>query len=48
VVDKKNIRSLRASPVSRMPEGLLDPLSDDDVRDLFAYLKSPGPLAATK
>jgi len=26
-----------------MPEGLLDPLSDQELRDLFAYLRSePG------
>lgn len=29
---------------SLMPEGLLAPLSDQQVRDLFAYLRSPQPL----
>jgi putative heme-binding domain-containing protein len=39
-VAKERIKSLRASPVSRMPEGLLDALSEQQVRDLFAYLQS--------
>ena len=39
-VPQNRIKSLRASALSRMPEGLLDPMSDDQVRDLFAYLRS--------
>lgn len=45
VVPRDHIKTLRASPNSRMPEGLLDALSDEQVRDLFAYLKSKGPVA---
>jgi putative heme-binding domain-containing protein len=48
IVDKSKIKSLQASPVSRMPEGLLDTLSEQQIRDLFAYLRSPGPIAAGK
>ena len=40
---KSRIKSLKASPVSRMPEGLLDGLNDQQIRDLFAYLRSRGP-----
>ena len=44
-IPKSRIKSLRASAVSRMPEGLLDSLGSEDIRDLFAYLRSPGPVA---
>jgi putative membrane-bound dehydrogenase-like protein len=37
-VPRAQIDRLEASPISRMPEKLLDPLSEDQVRDLFAYL----------
>jgi putative heme-binding domain-containing protein len=49
ILDAKGVRTpLRESEVetiqradtSLMPEGLLDPLSDQDLRDLFAYLRS--------
>lgn len=48
VVEKAKIKTLRASPVSRMPEGLLDSLAEQQIRDLFAYLQSPGPVAESK
>ena len=35
------IESLEASPISLMPEGLLNGVSDGDLRDLFAYLMKP-------
>jgi cytochrome c1 len=35
---------LKAVPVSLMPEGLLKDLSEQQVRDLFAYLRSTQPL----
>ena len=31
---------MKPSPASMMPEGLLDPLSAEEVRDLVAYLAS--------
>ncbi len=44
VLTRDAIEDLRASPRSLMPEGLLDKLNDQDVRDLFAYLRSSQPL----
>ena len=44
VVPKDQIIEERALPTSLMPEGLLDGLSDQQVRDLFKYLSTPGPL----
>src|SRR5262249_42605230 len=41
VVAKSDIQSRKLSSVSLMPEGQLDPLAPDEVRDLFAYLQSP-------
>ncbi|NOT31711.1 MAG: DUF1080 domain-containing protein, partial [Planctomycetes bacterium] len=43
------LAELELSPLSTMPEGLLDALAPDDVRALFAYLASPTqvPLRAT-
>lgn len=41
-VDRKSILETRASPVSMMPEGLLDTLDRDEIHDLMAYLLSRG------
>ncbi|MFL5245345.1 MAG: PVC-type heme-binding CxxCH protein [Gemmataceae bacterium] len=41
VVPKKEIESRTQSPVSMMPEGLLDKLTKEEVRDLVSYLASP-------
>ncbi len=38
VLSRADVKSLTASPVSLMPEGLLDAMSEQQVRDLFAYL----------
>ena len=38
VLIRADLKSLAASPMSLMPEGLLDALSEQQVRDLFAYL----------
>jgi len=35
---------MKAAGVSLMPEGLLDTFNDQQVRDLFAYLRSTQPL----
>jgi putative membrane-bound dehydrogenase-like protein len=40
-VAKADIDERKKSPVSMMPEGLLAPLSDVEVRDLIAYLAGP-------
>jgi putative heme-binding domain-containing protein len=39
-VQRKEIDSLTRADASLMPEGLLDLLSDQELRDLFAYLRS--------
>ncbi len=38
VLSRTDMKSLTASPISLMPEGLLDALSEQQVRDLFGYL----------
>lgn len=40
-VAKKDIKSDKALGMSLMPEGLLNGLSDEEVRDLIGYLKAP-------
>lgn len=44
VIARDEIVELTAVSQSLMPEGLLQPLSDQQVRDLFAYLRSTQPL----
>jgi putative heme-binding domain-containing protein len=40
---EKEVESIQRVDTSLMPEGLLDPLADQEIRDLFAYLRSePG------
>jgi putative membrane-bound dehydrogenase-like protein len=38
VLSRKEIEEIKPSPLSLMPEGQLDPLAPEEVRDLFAYL----------
>ncbi len=38
VIPRERIQSLQAARVSLMPEGLLDPLTDQQVRDLLGYV----------
>src|SRR5207253_4192856 len=38
---RKEIKSLQQSELSMMPEGLLQPLTDQEVRDLIYYLSRP-------
>lgn len=44
VLPRADLEDLKAVPVSLMPEGLLKDLSDQQIRDLFAYLRSTQPL----
>jgi len=44
-LEQSNIAEMKAAGLSLMPEGLLDGLSEQQVRDLFAYLRSTQPLA---
>jgi putative membrane-bound dehydrogenase-like protein len=46
-VPKSRVKSLKASATSRMPEGLLDALSEQQIQDLFAYLRSPGAITSS-
>jgi len=55
LLDAKNVRSvirrdqiedLKGSPVSLMPEKVLDALEDQQLRDLFGYLQGDGAVAA--
>jgi len=50
VVDRSEIASLRPSPSSLMPDGLLDTLSVTEICDLVAYLSQPTqvPLPASR
>jgi putative heme-binding domain-containing protein len=41
---KKDIADMRIIPQSIMPEGLLSSMSEQQIRDLFAYLRSSQPL----
>ena len=39
---KKDIKTFKLSPVSPMPEGLIDVLTQDEILDLIAYIQSAG------
>ncbi|MDA1278173.1 MAG: c-type cytochrome, partial [Verrucomicrobia bacterium] len=41
---RNEIETIRAEPNSLMPEGLLNSLTDEEIRDFFAYLRSSQPL----
>ena len=41
-IERRNIESMRVSPISPMPTGLLNTLTQDEVLDLMAYLLSNG------
>jgi putative membrane-bound dehydrogenase-like protein len=45
VVPRTDIEETQPSATSVMPEGILDPLPPDQIRDLFRYLQSSGPPA---
>ncbi len=40
-VDRRDVEESQLTPRSPMPEGLLQTLKDDQVRDLIAYLQHP-------
>jgi putative membrane-bound dehydrogenase-like protein len=48
VVARAKIEQMTPSPVSLMPEKILDPFSDQELCDLFSYLQSNGPPAPPK
>lgn len=41
------IESLEPSSVSLMPESIIDPLDDQQIRDLFSYLQADAPISTT-
>jgi putative heme-binding domain-containing protein len=43
-IPRDEIVEMSAVPQSLMPQGLLAPLGDQTIRDLFAYLRSPQPI----
>lgn len=45
VIARDEIKELRESSVSLMPEGILDALQPQQIRDLISYLQSDGPSA---
>lgn len=45
VLRREEIAELRGTGMSLMPEGLLEAMEDQEIRDLFAYLRSSQPLA---
>ncbi len=47
-VPRADVAKLTQADVSMMPEGLLEPLSDQEVRDLVAYLRSARQVARRK
>jgi len=48
IVPKSEIEARERSPLSMMPEGLLDKLTKEEVRDLVAYLASPSQVPLPK
>ncbi|MEO2016935.1 MAG: PVC-type heme-binding CxxCH protein [Fuerstiella sp.] len=46
-IRSKDIDTMEMSPKSLMPDGLLDKLSETQVRDLFAWMMSSGPAYTT-
>jgi putative heme-binding domain-containing protein len=43
-IPRAEVRDMRPTGLSLMPEGLLDGLSDAELRDFFAYLRIPQPI----
>ena len=43
-LERKDIKTMNAQGVSLMPAGLLSGYTDDQIRDLMAYLRSTQPL----
>jgi putative heme-binding domain-containing protein len=44
-LDRSEVDSARQQQLSLMPDGLLEPLTEDQVRDLFGYLSGVGQVA---
>ncbi|MDG3007894.1 PVC-type heme-binding CxxCH protein [Paludisphaera mucosa] len=48
LLPREDVEEIKSSNVSMMPEGQLEALSPQEIRDLFAYLASPGQVAPPK
>lgn len=48
LIPAEDVEDVKRSNVSMMPEGQLEALSEQEVRDLFSYLASPGQVEAPK
>ncbi|MBI3465659.1 MAG: c-type cytochrome, partial [Planctomycetes bacterium] len=48
ILPREEIEELAAIPQSIMPEGILTPLNEQQVRDLFAFLRMSQPLPGTR
>lgn len=48
ILPREEIEELAAIPQSIMPEGILNPLTEQQVRDLFAYLRMSQPLPGSR
>ena len=42
-VPREDVEAIKTSNASMMPEGQLDPLTPQEIRDLFAYLATTRP-----
>ena len=42
IIPRNELKSMSQTELSMMPEGLLEAIGEDEVRDLLAYLRSPG------
>jgi putative heme-binding domain-containing protein len=45
LIPRNELKSMTQTELSMMPEGLLQAISEDEVRDLLAYLRSPAQVA---
>lgn len=48
VIPRKEVQSMSQSELSLMPEGLLQPLTESEVRDLLSYLRSSSQVATAE
>lgn len=45
VIPRKDVLTVKQTELSMMPEGLLQPLMENEIRDLLGYLRSPAQVA---
>ena len=45
---REDVEAIKGSTTSMMPEGQLDPLTPQEIRDLFAYLAATRPAPRSK